>query len=298
MQYEQRTYENRVINRDLREQHQQTNRADEPMYPRRKSYMGALLLALLLIILLAGGTLFGNSSFSKQRSVADRTFAVTGHSQLTVSNSSGLIYVHAGNTNHIIVHSTKFVSGFGVSLDDIHTNYVQNGNTISILSYEDNGPLIGGEREVNFDITVPGTTDLTIHNGSGEVHIADIASQASASTGSGDIKASNIHGQMLFSTGSGDIQAEQATLTGQSSLRTGSGKISLTGSLDPNGNYRIETGSGNVQLRLPADAAFQLKTKIGTGTLHNSFNSDQVGTGPYAALSIQTGSGDIELDKQ
>ncbi len=291
MQNEQNYYENKAINTDPREQ--PANKAY-----RKKSHVGWLLLALLLLVLLAGGGLLTSGSFLKLQSAADRAFTLSGHSQLSVTNDSGRISIHAGNTDRITVHSTKFASGFGVSLDDIHTDYAQNGNAISISGHEDNSFPNLGARGVDFDITIPSTTDLTVHTGSGDVHIADIIGQSKADTGSGNIDASNISGQTTFSTGSGNIQIEQVKLSGQSNLHTGSGNILLTGSLDPHGSYRLDTGSGNVMLNMPANTAFQLKTKTGSGHVHNNFGSDQVGTSPYATLSIQTGSGNIELDKQ
>jgi len=309
MQNEQHYYENKGINPDPREQHYEnkainTDPREQQQFDRgskltpKKSHMGGFLLALLLIVCLVGGGLFAFTSFSKQQSVADRAFTLTGHSQLTVTNDSGRVSIHAGNTDRIIVHSTRFVSGFGASLDNIHTDYTQNGNAISISGHEDNAFLSLGLGGVDFDISVPNTTDLTLHTGSGDIHVTDITGQSKADTGSGNIEANNINGQTTLSTGSGNIQIEQVKLSGQSSLHTGSGNIRLTGSLAPNGNYLLDTGSGNVTVNMPADSAFQLKTKTGSGDLHNSFGSNQVGTSPYAELSIQTGSGNIKVNKQ
>ena len=292
MQSEQNYYKNQVINTDPREQ---SNRGYAPMPSPKRSYTGWIIVALLLVLLAGGGLFSVGFLTGRSSTLPERTFTVTGQSKLIVSDGSGSVYVHAGNTNTIAVRATKVMAG--LVNNDLRVDYVQNGNTLSVSSRDGSSFQIG-ERSINFDISVPSTTDLAIDAGSGQVHIANIVGQIKASTGSGDIQASDITGQATLSTGSGNIIVDQAKLAGQTSAHTGSGNIRLTSSLDSRGSYRIDTGSGNISVSLPVDAAFQLEAKTESGTLHNDFGSNRVGTSPYATLSTETGSGDVQIRKQ
>ena len=286
--------DNRIINTDPREQSQQA-RTGYTTPPHKKS--GWFLPVLLLLLVLIAGGLYSTGFLSiHQSTLPERTFAVTGQSKLIVHDGSGSVHIHTSSANTIIVRATKFT--MGTDNNGLPVDYIQNGNTVSVSSHDQNSFFAFGGQSVDFDVSVPSTTDLAIDTGSGEIQIATIIGQIKASTGSGDIEASDVTGQATLGTGSGNITVDAAKLSGRNSLHTGSGNIHLTSSLDPHSSYRIDTGSGDVSVSLPANTAFQLETKTGSGTLHNDFGSDQVGQSPYAALSIHVGSGNIELQKQ
>jgi DUF4097 and DUF4098 domain-containing protein YvlB len=77
------------------------------------------------------------------------------------------------------------------------------------------------------------------------------------------------------------------------------------------GTWELRTGSGNVDLRLPADAAFDLEASTSSGKVdtsrpvtmtvqgdlqraHRSLHGKVNGGGPL--LTVHTGSGDVRID--
>ncbi|HEU5227179.1 MAG TPA: DUF4097 family beta strand repeat-containing protein [Ktedonobacteraceae bacterium] len=336
MEPERRVYEARNINTDPREQRQQYQSENPQMYggSGQQQQMGEkprtsrerrprrgwifLLVVLLLIVLVAGGVVSLASSFvSSLSSTGTHSFSGIAHPKLVIQDDSGTIHVHTGGSGDAVtVSETKFVRGIGpLSLDGMHVDYTKNGNTISIVAQSGNGALFFGSRDIDLDITVPTVSDLSIHNGSGQVEVDDINGSVVAKTGSGSINASNlngpvtletgsgsinasgINGQAIITTGSGSIEVTDAKLSGQSVVKTDSGPIKFSGSIDPAGSYQFETGSGSIDATLPTSSAFKLNASTGSGDVTNDFGSTAVGNDPRAALRMQTGSGSISLHK-
>jgi DUF4097 and DUF4098 domain-containing protein YvlB len=127
--------------------------------------------------------------------------------------------------------------------------------------------------------------------------VTDLNGQITLNTGSGSLTATRINAQANLRTGSGSLTVSQADLKGNSFLHTGSGGITFDGSLDPNGAYGFETGSGSVNLTLPASAGLSLDPHTGSGSIINSFGSNETGGTPRAKVFIQTGSGSITINK-
>lgn len=324
MQSEQQFYNNHSVNTDPREQRQEQfygehsyagAKLDPRQYRPRRRTPWFLIVLVLLALILAGGSLAAHTAVlgSYQGPIPTRTF--TGVSQLVIDDTSGDINIHPGDTSGITVSGTKYVYGLGASPNDLQVQYEQTGSTLTVKA-ENGFSLFEGDRGINLDITVPRTLGLTVQEVSGDVTVQDITGpvnletvsgdikandlngQISLSTTSGDIKANAINGQVALSTTSGGIEVDHAQLHGQTTLHSTSGSISVTGSLDPNGSYHMDTTSGDIQLTLPANSSFQLADSATSGDIHNDFGSQVVGNAPHAILSLDTTSGDISVRKQ
>ncbi len=105
-----------------------------------------------------------------------------------------------------------------------------------------------------------------------------------ADTGSGSIRLRGIHGSLQAQTGSGDIEIE-GNLSGDSTLRTGSGSVRLNLPSDSHLSLEATTGSGRVRIGQQFGVA--------TDENHHTLSAQIHGGGPR--LHIQTGSGDVEL---
>lgn len=262
-----------------------------------------------------------------------RTFQINEHARLVLKNSSGHVTIRRGEEGVISVTATKRVSGLIIQPEQTQVHYGQENDTVGITTNTTWNVFQLGVNSVDFEITVPSSCDMLIHNGwgnllaqgtqgdirlstgSGGIEVRDLQGQITMKTGSGGIKANYVHGQILASTGSGGIKASflegqaelktgsggidvvQSTLVGTSSLKTGSGGISFTGAFDPGGQNAIITGSGGIRLQLPLDAAFSLNAKTGSGGVHNEFGSNEVGNGPRTQLKLRTGSGGIYIGR-
>ena len=265
--------EQRPINTDPREHgYYQPYSPQEPSLRQKSRRAIVLTLVLILVFLaIAGAALnFWNLLDPGQTTALPvHTFHVAGHTQLIVHNTSGDIRIHEGESDSIVVHGTKYVSGFGANMNDITVDYQQNGNTVSVTANEGSNFL--GERGVDLDISVPPAIDLQIENRSGDIGIEHVSGDIEAQTTSGDINASNLQGTLRLSTTSGDVtldasngtmalsaisgdvKAHHTQLHGQSSMTSTSGEVAFDGSLDPQGSYRMQAVSGDVDLKLPSN---------------------------------------------
>jgi hypothetical protein len=263
--------------------------------PRRRGRPLLWLIVILIAFALLGRIatpFYGSHDFGPhhmQQTLKSVTYSVNADPTIVINDPFGTIDVHAGGSaNTVSINPGQEGDGFG---NAAQVNYQHNGNTINV-TVDENGPGSFGSGGVNLDITVPINADLQIH------------------TGSGDIQVSGVNGQMSLETGNGDIEVSQDTLSGQSTLRTGRGDIHLDSSLDPNGNYRLQTGLGDINVTLPGNSSVHVDAITGLGDVTSGFTEvsvqstdnhqahGDIGNAPRAELSLQTGSGDISLDKQ
>lgn len=150
--------------------------------------------------------------------------------------------------------------------------------------------------------------DVALETGSGDVTLSGMdGSRLVLNTGSGtvtvsDAKAPSIH----VETGSGDIEAT-STAGDDLSFETGSGNVNVA-LVTTFRSVRITTGSGDVTLKVPPALGAQVDLDTGSGDIDLGGLSLQVrrvqhdhvsgvlGDGK-ARLSVETGSGDVHLEK-
>ncbi len=274
----------------------------------------ALVIILVLLIALAGAAFGATSSWtSAGSSTITRTFPVGVPARLMVNTGNGTIHIHTGSATTVVVQVTKQGGGFGGADPQITMNQTDS-TTVRIETRSPPGFFLGF-RSIDIDVTMPSASSLQLQNGSGGIQIegingqvnaetgsgsitvADLSGQITLNTGSGELTATSITGQANLRTGSGSLTVSQAHLKGTSLLHTGSGSITFDGSLDPNGTYCFETGSGAVNLTVPASSALSLDLHTGSGSITNSFGSNETGGAPRAKVFVQTGSGSITINK-
>jgi hypothetical protein len=168
--------------------------------------------------------------------------------------------------------------------------------------------------------------NVDLESGSGDMKLARLTGELHFQTGSGNVRGHELAGPVRAKAGSGDIEIDE-TSQGDVDIRTGSGNITVRGI---NGGFRAEagsgdihgqgmptnlwsirTGSGNVTLNVPSDAAFDVDISSSSGSVtmghpvqttiqgrvqesRKSVVGKVRGGGP--ALSVHTGSGDIQVD--
>jgi DUF4097 and DUF4098 domain-containing protein YvlB len=303
---------------------------------RRKAI---LLLAIVLLILLVVGILIYNHntaasdlyvSSNHAPVTEDKSFQVGDQPFVVIKGHASDVNVQTGNTGVIIVKALQHQSN--QALDPNTTNILyhqitdaQGRNHLTIS----NDPVF---RDVDYDVTVPastqvdievdsgsvavqGTSGATVSTGSGSVEVEDIRGPVNAATDSGDITLHNVNGQTVLNgesgslhitgvtgqlkavTHSGDVVVRDAKLSGQSALKTDSGSVRFDGSLDPAGTYLASTNSGDIDLTLPSNAAFQLAATTGSGNVNNAFGGNVIGSGPQAHITATIGSGSVTVDK-
>jgi hypothetical protein len=126
--------------------------------------------------------------------------------------------------------------------------------------------------DVDYVVTVPEASDLTVDSESGDVTVAGAFGSTVLKTGSGDIATTRLQATELTAyADSGDIALELGAVVAAVDVRA---------------------GSGDVAVRLPKDARYALSLDTGSGE-----QDVEVATDPSSASSMQvrTGSGDVEL---
>src|ERR1700744_2656231 len=222
----------------------------------------------------------------------DRTLSVSGSPNVSVATGSGYIHLNPGSGNqvHIVAHvrsSHGWMSG-GNDVDSriqqIVSNppIVQNGNDITIGERHSND--LYRNITIDYDITLPKTSEISAATGSGDVQIQDVGATVKAQSGSGSVHVHGVQGPTTLGTGSGDIELQQ-TGPGDVKAETGSGSIRLqgvagglkasTGSGDieaqghPTTGWKVATGSGPVRL-IVGNARFNLDADTGSGSINVS----------------------------
>lgn len=294
MQLEQQRAAERTINSDPREQ---SPTSTPVLSPRRRKGLPWLWIALVFLIVVGCIQFFSIGSFSSSRDVLPaRSFVLHGNGKLIVEGTAGSIHIHRGSDDQIRVAATRYAYGMGTDLNGMQLRSDQAGNTVTL--HADEGWEAFGNRGIDMDITVPATTDLVVQDVSGSVHVESVNGNFRVNTVSGEVQVQNMSGTLNASTVSGSVELEHDQLQGPASLSTISGSVHFSGSLASGSSYSIDTVSGSIDMALPTNAAFQLSTRTTSGSVHNSFDSDTVGSAPYAIVSLHTVSGSMNITQQ
>ena len=246
---------------------------------------------------------------SRARGSFERTLSVNGPVDLSVRTGSGDIQIRVGTTDR--VQLTGRISA-GTSRDSDETPaervrlieaappVVQEGNVIRI------GDTQGDERynnvSISYELVVPPNTQIAARTGSGDQMIGSVDGAIRAQTGSGDIHIERAGGSLSAQTGSGNIRA--ASVGGDIRAQTGSGDVEVT--QIARGDVEVSTGSGDVVLQLPADAAYTLDARTGSGSISTSQPLTVQGRmrrnhvqgsvrGGGSMVRVKTGSGSVDI---
>ena len=302
--------ERRPINTDPREQPQQ------PVAPfvgmgrppqSRHSPWYWMIVGIVIVAVILGGLAIANLALTKTITET-KTFAVGNQPALVLSDGNGSVHVERGPANQITIVARKHVPSY--QSDELQVQYKQDSasNTVTVTA-EENGinlSLLSFNIWADFDVTVPSQTNLNIKSGNGSVDAHDISGQIALSSGNGSVTASAISGQMTMHSGNGSITITDGQASGASTFEDGNGSIDFTGSLDRNGTYIFTTGNGSIDLTLPANASFHVQATTGNGSADSEFpgllNNNgtlvgEVGSAPFAQLTMHTGNGSIHLHK-
>ena len=240
---------------------------------------------------------------------------------LTISTTSADIIIEQGTSPGIEARFTGEVSGYPEeSLPRLETQETERGITITIKR-----PAIFGmrtERGLKLTVSVPQAYEgnISASSISGDIHVPEIITLEQASTTSGDIDVAKGHDARITSI-SGDITAQD--LRGESEVETTSGDIriqAMNGSLqaksisgDVTATYAQATGentlrstSGDITITVPAttQAAVELKTTSGRirpsapltiEDLEENSITGTIGTPAGTSITASTISGDITL---
>jgi hypothetical protein len=298
-----------------------------------------LLAALLALLVAPVSAQVATGSF-------DRTLNVSEPLALDVRTGAGAIEIRPGAPGRVEVHGDIRV-GRSVGRAEAEALVAQitasppielAGSQLTIGRLDDS--LAHKNVAISYRLTVPAATSVRSRTGSGAQTVAGVAGPVNAATGSGAVTLTDVRGAVEAATGSGSIEARgiagafngrtgsgsvtlEQTAPGDVSVSTGSGSVDLSGvdggarvrtgsggitiAGTPSGEWALDAGSGSVRLRLPADAAFALDARAGSGSVTTSHPVTVVGTtqrgqlrgevrGGGPTVRIRTGSGGISVE--
>jgi DUF4097 and DUF4098 domain-containing protein YvlB len=144
----------------------------------------------------------------------------------------------------------------------------------------------GDNTSVEYDVTVPRSTDLKVENTNGSISVSDINGRSDLSTTNGRIEAMRCSGTMNAGTTNGSIRAELLQVSSSKSMEfeTTNGSIALT--LPPTFGADLDAGTTNGSIRtdLPVTTRSFSRREL-RGTLN----------GGGTRLSLHTTNGSIEI---
>lgn len=181
-------------------------------------------------------------------------------------------------------------------------------------------------REVSIELIVPREANLDLHTGDGHVTAREVTGDIRIDTGDGNVTADELHGNLRLHSGDGHIEGSGCdgmldADTGDGHMRirgrfdglkmhTGNGSITvdaMTGS-KMTGEWSLRTGDGSVTLRLPDGFSAELDAHTGDGTISSQLPITVSGAINRSTLRgnlnkgggtllVRTGDGSIRIEK-
>ena len=258
----------------------------------RNLMLGVTLLAILAVVPLHAEEWSHN-------------YSVNGKPEIVVDTNDGDVEITPGSSEQVSVRVTVR----GLELKEMNINGNQVGNRVEIKVHRPNHVCIGFcFQEIRIFVQVPRDSDLKLRSGDGNLLVQDVKGRMELDTNDGDMRLHGVEGVLHADTHDGnvDVSGKFDSL----SLRTGDGNIDaeISASASPQPGWTLRTGDGNMRLRLPENFAADISAHTGDGSVRVDFPISVSGSqsehsihgklnGGGLALDLQTGDGDIEVEK-
>lgn len=251
--------------------------------------MRRAILSLIVTLVFAG-----TASAERLQEPFDRTLDVRAGTPISIENVNGRITVTSWDQPRVRIHAVRKAESRAV-MDKLTIDVRQGGDGISIVTRSPRNNNSGfldmifgndGNTSVDYDVTVPRTTDLTVENTNGGITVSDITGSSDLGTTNGRIEAFRCSGTMSISTTNGAIKAELLQVSGSKPMKfeTTNGSISLTVPPSFAANIDAETTNGSIRTDLPVTTRSFSRREL-RGTLN----------GGGASLELNTTNGSIEV---
>lgn len=247
---------------------------------------------------------------SEQKDTETKTLQLGQNGSLELKNVSGNITVTAGSGRDTTVQIVRTSKGrtdadAKLGLERIKVNVDARGDRATVEAVYPNENRAPYSVSVDYTVTTPAGTRLTVKSVSGDVavkgingdlavdvvsggiHLTDTNSVSSATTISGDVVVTNanVNGTMTVSAVSGNMTLNQvkcrklsaSVISGDVSakdvacdsaeLKSMSGEVDYVGSLAKSGRYDLQAHSGNVHLTVTGSVGFELQASTFSGTV-------------------------------
>ncbi len=241
--------------------------------------IGGRRLGLLVALGLA---LAGTPAFAHR---IQKHFKVASHPVLTLHNSSGKVTIRSWQKPEIQVIANHKSQKVDVGAE-------KKGNMVLVSTHILSDNVTPADLEVDYRITVPQETELSIHNDSGKVNVDGVLGDTTVETVAADVKLKQVTGYIMVRTIGGSFTCEQCSgridansisggidlLSSESSnvqASTSTGNILLDSDLLPNGLYQLRNYSGHIDVLFSPSDSFDVSAISLRGKVVNDANLKQ-----------------------
>jgi hypothetical protein len=285
-------------------------------------------LALAAFALAACDITIGASEYSVRE---EKTFAVSGQAQLSLSTFDGSIEVRGWDRNEVVVEVEK-AGPDQQTVERIQVKAAQTGNAISIDVPKPSPIETTGLRRspsASLVVSAPLKSSVVARSGDGSIEIRRLEGKVDLDTEDGSVQIEDISGSLIVRTGDGQVQGRK--VNGQAEIHTGDGSVGLDGVLTgvtietrdgsievtarpgsrADSDWDVTTGDGDVRLEMPRGFSADIDARTGDGrvrvdsitdapTATRSEDDERVSVtgrlgGGGKALRVRTSSGSITV---
>jgi hypothetical protein len=237
-----------------------------------------------------------------------KSYPVSGNPALTVCNNSGIVHITGVGSGKVQISAVIHKGNWHSMPSSEEMKKIaaappvsQSGSTVKVGDAGTCGPTAAKDIDIDYEISVPKTTTVSIKSGGGAIHVESLDGSLRAYTGSGDITVNGIgdqsmlisgngnldigdaHGLLLAKTGNGNLTVHDSNVSG-AQIRTGNGSITAT---NLTGGIRANTGKGDINMAGNPTEAWEMRTGDGAITFHAN-------AGAKFELDAETGNGTID----
>ncbi len=221
--------------------------------PRRFSLRPRALAAALMLAATAALTAC-NINISNQaegRSEWKKSYTLAAGGSLEIKNTNGVIEVDPSDGDTVEVTAERIAKAMTeadakkAAEDMAIKETVSAGSILLDGRTNNNGIMLGGNREIKFHVRAPKGASVTLSTTNGALTVRDITGEVRLDTTNGRIKATNLAGTTRAETVNGEVDLDFAAL--------GSGGVT------------VETVNGAVGVALPKTAKARVNVKVTNG---------------------------------
>lgn len=251
--------------------------------------MRRTILSLIVIIVCTGV-----AYAERLQEPFDRTLELRAGSAVSIDNVNGRIVVTTWDQPRVRIHAIRKAESREV-LDKLSIDIRQNAGGLSIETRMPKKNSSGfldllfgndGNSSIDYDVTIPRATDLTVENTNGSISASDVAGVIELSTTNGRIEAIRCSGSINAGTTNGAIRAELVQVAPGKPMKfeTTNGSITLLVPPSFAADVRAETTNGSIRTDLPVTTKSFSRREL-RGTLN----------GGGAELGLYTTNGSIDV---
>jgi hypothetical protein len=210
-----------------------------------------------------------------------RSFPAGSRTVLEMRNLSGRVEIRSWNQRQVRVVAQRQTRA-------VETHFEETPNQIHVHTHLLQSAAPASERVVNYEIWAPPDVSINLRQDAGTVMIENFAEDVNVETVAAQVELRNVSGHTLIETLNGTVviwrgagRTDATSISGNLHFlemdtrnlvaRTTSGDIYYEGAFRPGGSYEFVNHQGSIELRVPANASFELNANSVKGEVSSEF---------------------------